>query len=137
MVALVLIILRIPKDTYLLGKEMWWEISISRRAIPQSLRLSSNREEILIILHVLQVYNSRTLFSYKLYPYRTIISLPNLSPSPSAKEYLAPDAQLLRQHTWYRILTPMKLGAFQGWLPYSLAPDASGRALPYTFTSGS
>ena len=135
MVALVLIILRIPKDTYLLGKEMWWEISISRRAIPQSLRLSSNREEILTILHVLQVYNSRTLFSYKLYPYQTIISLPDLS--PSAKKYLAPDAQLLRQHTWHRILTPRKLGAFHGWLPYSLAPDASGRALPYTNTSGS
>ena len=54
----------------------------------------------------------------------------------SAKKYLAPDAQPLRQDARHPLLAPMTPGAFYGWLPYSLAPGASGGALPYTFPSG-
>ena len=54
----------------------------------------------------------------------------------SAKKYLASDAQPLRQDTRHQILAPMTPGAFHGWLPYSLAPGASGGASPYTFPSG-
>ena len=58
-----------------------------------------------------------------------------LTPS-SAKIYLAPDTQLLRQDTRHGMLAPMTPGAFYGWLPYSLAPGASGGVLPCTFPSG-
>ena len=44
----------------------------------------------------------------------------------SAKIYLAPDAQLLRQDTRHGTLAPMTPGAFYGWLPYSLGPGVSG-----------
>ena len=54
----------------------------------------------------------------------------------SAKIYLAPDAQRLRQDTRHGILAPMTPGAFYGWLPHLLAPGASGGALSYLFPSG-
>ena len=45
---------------------------------------------------------------------------------PSAKIQVGSDAPLLRQDTRHWILAPMMLGAFYGWLLYSLAPGASG-----------
>ena len=55
-----------------------------------------------------------------------IVLLTHLS---SAKKYLAPDAQPLRQDTRHRIWAPMTPGAFYGWLPHFLAPGASGETV--------
>ena len=49
--------------------------------------------------------------------------------SASAKKYLAPDAQPLRQDTRPRILAPVTPDAFYGWLPHSLVPGASGETV--------
>ena len=74
----VLTILRIRKDTKLLGKGKQREIRISRRAIPRSLRTSSKGEKTLTILQVYKEIRDALLLLP--YLYRTIISLPDLSP---------------------------------------------------------
>ena len=51
------------------------------------------------------------------------------SEETSAKKYLAPDAQPLRQDTRPRILAPMMPGVFHGWLPHFPVPGASGETV--------
>ena len=114
--ALVLTILRILNDTKLLGKGKQREISISRRAIPRSLRTSSNGEETLTLL---QVYKEiRDAFLLLPYLYRTIISLPDLSLLSRISHGLdlsIPLSQLPRNIlTILRVFTPAVL-AFITW----------------------
>ena len=62
-------------------------------------------------------------------PLPPITLMTNGQHSASAKRYLAPDAQPLRQDTRHRILAPMTPGAFYVWLPHFLAPGASGETV--------